>query len=118
MRILFAFLKLRKGYIVLFAIAASAATGYWRGAQVTRNAIEAATARDERVAQIVYDNALAAAAAEIAKIEIVNQTIRQELEREVRVETVYGECRHTDDAKRLLDAALAGEAPAEPVDSD
>jgi len=102
---------------VTLASASAAGVGYYRGATNTRNAIEASEAKLERVRQITYDAALAATAEEISKIQIVNRTIRQELEREIRTETKYVDCRSSDDVVRLLNAVLAGAAPAESVDS-
>lgn len=90
--------------------------GYFHGVSHTTAQIEADIAREERIAQRVYESALAATAARIAEIEVKHTTIRQELEREVRVEQVYMECRHSDDAYRMLNAALTGAAPAESVD--
>lgn len=103
--------------ILLGTSTVSGLTGYWRGVKNTSNRIEAAEARLERVRQDTYDAAMAATAAEISKIKIINTTIRQELEREVRTEKVYAECRHSDDTLRLLNAILKGEAPAESIDS-
>ncbi len=98
---------------VAAAILLSGATGYWRGVTNTENSIAADIAREEQLAQSVYDMAVAAAASEISKIEIVNKTIRQELEREVRIEQVYTECRHTDGTLRMLNAVLTGERSGE-----
>lgn len=100
---------------VMSAIMLSAFVGYWRGSTNTRNSIEADIARENQIAQTVYDNAIRATASEIAKIEIVNKTITQELEREVRIEPVYLDCSHSDDVKRLLDAVLTGQAPPESI---
>lgn len=98
--------------IVLVTLAAGAA-GYLRGANVTRNAIESDMLREEQLAQRVYEQAQLAAANEIAKIEIVNKTITNELEKEIRYEPVYRDCHHPDSIKRMLDAILKGEAAPE-----
>lgn len=103
--------------VILGAFAAGGLTGYWRGVNNTANKIEATEARLEQERQNTYDAAMAATADAIARIKIVNTTIRQELEREVRTEKVYAECRHSDDTLRLLNAILKGEAPAESLDS-
>jgi hypothetical protein len=97
--------------------ASAAGVGYYRGAANTRNAIEATEAKIERSRQVTYDAALAATAEEISKIQINHRTIRQELEREIRTETKYVDCRSSDDVVRLLNAVLTGTAPAESVDS-
>ena len=103
-------------YLVLAIVSisiASAGTGYWRGVKNTTNRIEATEARLERTRQEVYDAALAATAAEISKIKIVNTTVRQELEREVRTEKIYAQCSHSDNTFGLLNAVIKGEIPAE-----
>ena len=103
--------------IILGTSVASGTVGYWRGARNTDNRITAEVARLEETRQATYDAALAATAAEIAKIRIVNTTVRQELEREVRTEKAYLECTHSDDTLRLLNAVLSGEATPESLDS-
>jgi hypothetical protein len=100
--------------IVLSGLTVGAA-GYWRGASVTRTSIEAEIMREEQLAQRIYQKAQLATAQEIAKIEIVNRTITNELEKEVRYEPVYLNCSHSDNVKRLLDAILTGQAPAESI---
>lgn len=102
----------------LLAALAAATTGYVYGSKHTRAAIEADAAREERIAQVAYENALRATAEQIAGIQIVNKTIRQELEREIQKEPVYVDCRHSPDVKRLLDAILTGERPAESLGED
>ena len=81
-----------------------------------KNEIESDIAREERIGQIAFANSLSASASQIAKIRIVNTTIKQELEREIRMEPVYIDCRHSDDTKRMLDAILTGSEPAESFD--
>jgi hypothetical protein len=100
---------------LLLTMGAAGAAGYWRGATNTENRLEAERLRNEQIAETAYDAAILAAADAISGIKIVNTTIRQELEREIRTEPVYVNCRHSPDAKRLLDAVLSGEAPAESV---
>lgn len=101
---------------VMVAVSTAGGAGYWRGSVNTKNRLEAQAAREERIAQMTYEKAMAATASEISKIKVVNKTITQELEREVRTEPVYIDCRHSDDVKRLLDAILTGQAPAESLD--
>ena len=101
---------------VMVAILTAGAVGYWRGGVNTKSRIESDIARENQIARVAYDNALKATAEQIANIKIVNTTVRQELEREIRKEPVYLDCRHSDDVKRLLDAVLTGQAPAESFD--
>ena len=110
------FLKMLNPWVILavvLAIAASGATGYLRGVHNTKNSIAADIAREEQLAQTIYDSAILAAASEISKIEIINRTITQEIEREVRTKEIYLTCRHDDDTKRMLDAILTGERSGE-----
>lgn len=101
---------------VLLAVSVAGTTGYVKGGQHMKNEIESDIAREERIGQIAYSNALSATASEIAKIKVVNKTITQELEREIRYEPVYIDCRHSDDTKRMLDAILTGSKPGESFD--
>ncbi len=101
---------------VLLAIGTAGTTGYMKGGQHMKNEIESDIAREERIGQIAFANALSASASQIAKIRIVNKTITQELEREIRYEPVYLDCRHSDDTKRMLDAILTGSKPGESFD--
>ena len=112
------FLKMLNPWVILaviLAIGTAGAGGYLRGVHNTKNSIAADIAREEQLAQRVYDNAILAAASEISKIEIVNRTITQEIEREVRTREVYLTCRHDDDTKRMLDAILTGEGSSESI---
>lgn len=56
------------------------------------------------------------AADEIAKIKVVNTTVRGKTETIVRENVVYRDCRHGPDGVRSINAALAG-AIAEPAGS-
>lgn len=101
--------------LLVFVLVLSASSGfsYMKGVSHTKNSIAADIAREEQFAQSLYDRMILATASEISKIEITNTTIRQELEREIRTEKVYLECRHTDDTVRLLNAILTGEGSSE-----
>ncbi len=101
---------------VLAAIGTAGGVGYLKGSQHMKNEIESDIAREERIGQIAFANALSASASQIAKIRVTNKTITQELEREIRFEPVYIDCRHSDDTKRMLDAILTGSQPAESFD--
>lgn len=66
-------------------------------------------ARLEAVIQTVAAEAQQAAAHEISKIKIVNQTNRQILERETRVVPDYTACRHSPDGLRATNQALTNQ---------
>ena len=100
----------------VLAIGFAGGLGYTKGAKSMKNSIAADIAREEQLAQRIYDQTILATASEISKIEITNTTIRQEVEREIRTEKIYLECRHTGATKRLLDAVLTGERSAESID--
>ena len=53
--------------------------------------------------------ALDAAAAAIAKIEVTSEQIVQPLRTEIRTNTVYRDCRHSDDGLLRLNAAITGQ---------
>ena len=101
---------------VISAVSISGGLGYCHGVSTTENSIAADIAREEQLAQNLYDKMLSATASEISKIEIINKTITQEIEREIRTERVYMDCRHTGDTKRMLDAILTGKRPSESLD--
>lgn len=101
---------------VVSAVSISGGLGYCHGVSTTENSIAADIAREEQLAQRIYDETIAATASEISKIEIINTTIKQKVEREIRTEKVYLECRHTGDTVRLLNAVLTGEGSAESFD--
>ncbi len=85
------------------------------GQRTERNAIEAEDARLERVAKVAREESQKVSAEAIAGIEINHTTIQGRLEREIRVETQYRDCRHSPDAFRLLNDALDNRAPSDSV---
>ena len=105
--------------MMLYAKIATALTlivgAFFYGQRTERNAIEAADARDARVAKVAYDASQKAAAEAIAGIEITHTTIQGRLEREIRIETQYRDCRHSPDAFRLLNDALDNRAPSDSI---
>ena len=109
-------LNAKVALIAVLAIGVAGGIGYNRGASNMKNSIAVDIAREEQLAQRIYDQTILATASEISKIEITNTTIRQEVEREIRTEKIYLECRHTGATKRLLDAVLTGERSAESID--
>jgi hypothetical protein len=92
---------------VLLAIGGSYIYGRHDG-----RAIEyAKQAKVEAVAQRIRDEVALKTAEQIAAIQIRHTTIRQKVETEIRENTVYRDCRHSDDALRLLNSALENSAP-------
>lgn len=63
--------------------------------------------KQELVAEAV-DAANAASAAAIAAIKPKYTTIQNEVQREVRTNTIYNDCHNTADGMRLLNQALTG----------
>jgi uncharacterized protein HemX len=92
----------------LVAVLAAGAGGFKLGAE---HEIAAQAREQNHIAEAV-DAATAVSAQAIAAIKPKYTTIRQELEREIRTETVYADCRHSPDGLRLLNQALNGGAAA------
>lgn len=94
----------------LVAVLAAGAGGFKLGAD---HEIAAQVREQNHIAEAV--NAANTASAEaIAKIKVVNTTIKQELEKEVRYEKVYTDpgCVNTPNGMRLINEALTGGKPA------
>lgn len=68
-------------------------------------------ARAEQLIAKVREEAQRGAAEEIAKIKVVNTTVKQQLETQIREREVYRNCKLDDDSFRLLNDALSGRAP-------
>lgn len=84
----------QKALIVLISVMAVFGTGFIAGAWV----------RDS-IAIRAQQASMAAAATEIAKIDMKTTTINQKIIERIRTEKVYEECRHSPDAfKTLLEA--------------
>lgn len=58
----------------------------------------------------VEDAAQRGAAEAIAKIEVQNVTVRQQLQTKVQERIVYRDCRHDDDSLRVLNEAITGKS--------
>lgn len=67
----------------------------------------AAQAREDAHVKAAVEAANTAAATAIAGIKVKNTTIHQELQREIRTNTIYAECRHSPDGLRNVNEALA-----------
>lgn len=86
---------------IILAVILFAAGGFggWRAAMDHRDALELADARGRA-------DALEAVATELAKVKIVQKTTTNILEKEVRVEKQYQECKHSPEALKALNSAL------------
>lgn len=80
------------------------AIGFGGGWKVKDWQEDAGRLRDELVMQKAEEGSAKA----IAAIKVQNVTIRQPLEREIRENTVYADCRNSPDGMRLLNATLIG----------
>lgn len=93
---------------ILLAAAGACIGAFFYGQHIGAQGAEAQKARDERIAKVAYDAGQQGAAAAIAQLKPRNVTIRQEIAREIRENTVYRDCRVTPDAVQLVNEALAG----------
>lgn len=91
--------------------AAAIGAAYYAGVSAGQDQVRAEAADRQALAVQAGEAAASAAAAQIARLRIVNQTIRQEVEREIQTRTVYRDCEHTADQLQRLNAALAGAGP-------
>lgn len=89
--------------ILLLAVGLFAAGGSigWKAAQNSRDAQELAEGKAKA-------ESLQAAAAEIAKIDVRNVTIRKQGETIVREKVIYQECKNTPEMMGVLNQALSG----------
>lgn len=88
--------------ITLIAVAAALAIGFSGGWKVNGWRYDA-----DRTAQMEgATKALELTAKELAKIDVKNTTIRQEVQTRVIEKPIYHECKHDADTFRLLNSAL------------
>lgn len=107
----FAYIKL-VAYLAIAAVIAALLggigyLGYRQGAMTVQARWDTAV-RERKAGE---EAALHAAAAAIAKIEVKSERIIQPLRTEIRTNTVYRDCRHSDDSLRNLNALIVGEVP-------
>lgn len=93
---------------------ASAGGAFFYGVTVGTDKEVARQAKLDDVIQDIKTAAQEGAAVEIAKIKPQNVTIRQELEREIRTNTVYADCRVPGVGLRFINQALTGQQQAQP----
>lgn len=101
-------------YAIIIVLLAFMATG-WGGFSLGVDHEKANQVDAQALVAEAVDAANASAAQAIAKITVKNQTIRQEVEREIRTNTIYNDCRHTTDGLRLVNEAITG-SKAQPAD--
>jgi hypothetical protein len=98
-------------YIIIVVMLAIAGAG---GFKLGSDHEVASQAREQEHIAEAVDAATAVAAKAISELRPKYTTIRQELEREIRTETVYADCRHGASGLRLVNQALnAGTVPAD-----
>ncbi len=95
---------------LLLAAVGACIGAFFYGQHIGEQGAEAQKARDERIAKVAYDAGQQGAAEAIAKLKPRNVTIRQEIAREIRENTVYRDCRVPADGVRLSNEALTGRA--------
>lgn len=93
--------------LVLGLVAGTFALGYSKGSTAKQGEWDATVVAEQRG----KDAALKAAAEAIAKIEVKSEHIIQPLRTEIRTNTVYRDCRHSDDSLRNLNSLITGSEP-------
>jgi hypothetical protein len=97
---------------ILWAASVGGSFFYGQAVGVDSEVAKQATAAEH--VQAMRDAAQQGAAAEIAKLKPRNVTIRQEVEREIRTNTVYADCKLPAAGLRLVNEALTGERKPQP----
>lgn len=97
------------GYLVAAGLAGAICSFLW-GVSVGEDHATAASAREKQIAQLATAAAAEAAASAIASITVTHRTVNQTLEREVRENTVFRDCRTGPVSVRAFNSAI----PAEP----
>lgn len=101
---------------IVLAFIGVATGAYLKGGRDAVNREAAAAAREEKIAQVAYENGQRGAAVAISGIKVINKTFRTELEKETIRDPVYSNCFMSDSAFSLLNRHLEG-PPAEPAGS-
>jgi len=100
-------------YIIIVALLAVLGAGA-SGFKLGRDSVIAGQAREDAQIEKAIQAANTATAEAISKIKVTNKTIQNELQKEVRYETVYSSssCANTPNGLRLVNQALTGDNPA------
>lgn len=103
--------------VALLAVGCLTGAAYRQGRVDGEAKIEAQQAREDALAAKATDAAASAIAAAIPKITVTHQTVRQELEREIRTNPVYlrADCDTGADSLQRFNAAIPGGASAPAV---
>ncbi len=96
-------------FVFIAAVTAMVAGIYFEGKRAGKADCAERDAVIREAAQAAADSAASAAATAISKIKVQNRTIMNEVQREVQTNTVYRDCRHSDEQLRRINAALTGE---------
>lgn len=97
------------GSLILCALwAATVAWAFWYGQGIGEGRAVSQQARENALVQSAVDAANQVAAEAIARIEIKNVTVRQEVQREIIEKPVYRECRHDAGVMRSINSAISG----------
>ena len=96
------------GGVVLWV--ASIGGSYWYGTDVGKDSEVAKAAEIKQAIEDTRELARQGAASEIAKIKTKHTVVQGKVETIVRNTPVYRDCKHDDDAFRLLNEALSGKA--------
>ncbi len=100
-------------WLLLAGVLTSIGTFFY-GQHVGEQGAEAQKAREDRIGRVAYEAGQKGAAEAIAKLKPRNVTIRQEIAREIRENTVYRDCRVPAGGVQLANEALTGRR-AEPA---
>lgn len=92
----------------ILALIISCGGAFYGGYRHGYNVSEGNAAKIDLAIQKTQEAAALGTAAEIAKIKVVNQTIRQTLEKEIYEKPVYIDCRHSPIGLQSVNAALTG----------
>lgn len=104
---MFAQIKAYLSLIIAVAWAASIAATFFYAMGIGEDRKEADQAREQSLVQSAVDAANRVSAEAIAKIEVKNLTIRQEVQREIIERPVYRDCKHSPDVMRNINEALS-----------
>lgn len=89
--------------IAAIALLAVGGASGWKACSDHRDALDLAQVQAKQ-------DALTAAAAEIAKIDVKNVTIKRTVETQIRDVPVYRDCKNTPDVMKTINEALSGGA--------
>ena len=92
----------------ILALIISCGGAFYGGYRHGYNVSEGNAAKIDLVIKKTQEAAALGTAAEIAKIKVTNQTIRQTLEKEIYEKPVYFDCRHSAIGLQSVNAALTG----------